>query len=60
MGVAVSRGLFDLDTPIANYGVLPEANFSLTGIDFFPNVTARHLLTQTSGVGKCMPGTCYT
>ena len=31
MGVAHSRGLFDLDTPLASYGVEPGANWSRRG-----------------------------
>jgi CubicO group peptidase (beta-lactamase class C family) len=46
MGVGVARGLYDLDTPIAQYGVRPGAIWNSTGVDFFPNITARHLLAQ--------------
>jgi CubicO group peptidase (beta-lactamase class C family) len=60
MGTAFSSGLFDLDTPIAKYGVLPAANWNLSGTDWFGKVTARHLLAQNSGRGKCEPGTCFT
>ena len=53
MGVAHAHGLFQLDTPLAAYGVQPRANWSRrAGIDHWPNVTARHLLTQTTGVGE--------
>ena len=47
IGAAVNRGLFDLDTPIQAYGVRPNANWSRAGTDFFPDLTARHLITQT-------------
>ena len=60
VGAAVHRGLFDLDTPIAKYGVKPQANWSVTGTDYFPAVTARHLLAQASGVGRVAPGSFYT
>jgi len=63
MGAAVQRGLFDIDVPIAKYGVKASkgANWTRTGtVDYFPNVTARHLLSQTSGVGLFEPGTAFT
>ena len=60
IGAAVHKGLFDIDTPIAHYGVKPQANWSVTGTDYFPQVTARHLLAQASGVGRVPPGTHYT
>ena len=64
MGVAHAQGLFDLDVPIAQYGVQrsPLANWSrnANGTDFYPLVTARHLLSQTSGVGRVRPGTAFT
>jgi len=62
IGVAVQHGLFDIDTPIMQYGVHPGkgSNWSRTGVDFFPNVTARHLLSQSSGGGSWFPGTALT
>jgi CubicO group peptidase (beta-lactamase class C family) len=30
------------------------------GVDFFPNVTARHLLSQSSGYGRVAPGTFFS
>jgi hypothetical protein len=33
---------------------------SVTGEDYFPKVTARHLLTQTTGVGNYAPGSQFT
>eukprot|EP01052_Picozoa_sp_SAG31_P030999 SAG31_NODE_3237_length_4508_cov_28.486278_3_plen_529_part_00 len=33
---------------------------SQTGTDYWPRVTARHLLTQTTGVGNYPPGTQFT
>ena len=57
IGAAITAGLFDLDTPMINYGVTPHANFSRTGVDFFPNLTARHTLAQNTGIGEFPPGT---
>jgi CubicO group peptidase (beta-lactamase class C family) len=51
MMTAASKGLFDLDTPLAHYGVAP-ANGSWPPY-WWPEVTARHLLTQTGG---CVTG----
>lgn len=51
MGAAAEAGLLDIDTPLAHYGVKPEANWSKTGVDYFPLVTARHILMQSSGQG---------
>ena len=48
--------IFDLDTPIQAYGGRPNANWSRTGTKLFPNLTARHLIPQTSGVGLFSPG----
>ena len=49
VGVAVRHGIVDLDTPIAEYGVTPQANWNITGVDWFPSVTLRTLLAQSSG-----------
>lgn len=57
MGLARDKGLFDLDATLASVGVVPRANWSREGVDWWPNVTARHLLTQSSGVGSARPGT---
>jgi CubicO group peptidase (beta-lactamase class C family) len=66
MGVLVQKGLLDIDRPIKQYGVKPKQylnhweNVSFlwnkTGVDFFDNVTTRHLLTQTNGYGLVPPG----
>ena len=58
--MAVTRGLIDLDKPLLEYGVAPAADWNRSGVDFYPKVTARHLLTQTSGVGEFEPGTRFT
>jgi CubicO group peptidase (beta-lactamase class C family) len=60
VGVAVTRGLIDLDRPLLEYGVPPAADWNRSGVDWYPKVTARHLLTQTSGVGEFEPGTRFT
>ena len=63
LGHAMQAGLVDLDVPLIQYGVTPlGANWSNNpnGTDFFPNVTARHLLAQASGVGRYAPGTALT
>ena len=54
LGVAVQHGLLDLDTPLVQYGVRPRGNWSVSGTDYFPEVTMRHLLTQSSGYGSPM------
>jgi CubicO group peptidase (beta-lactamase class C family) len=60
-GTAVTQGKLDLDKPLREYNVKPSANWSaVSGIDYFPNVTARHLLSQSSGYGRVPPGTFFT
>ena len=63
LGHAMQAGLVDLDVPLIQYGVTPlGANWSdnVNGTDWFPNVTARSLLAQASGVGRYAPGTALT
>eukprot|EP00755_Sulcionema_specki_P015208 Sspe_Gene.9600::Locus_3223_Transcript_2_2_Confidence_0.364_Length_3296::g.9600::m.9600 len=60
IGAAIKQGLFDLDIPLVQYGVVPKANWSRAGVDYYPQVTARHLLGQASGVGVFPPGTVST
>ena len=52
---AHTMGLYDLDTPIHTYGI-PDtfANWSdnKEKINYYPMITARHLLSQSTGVGK--------
>jgi CubicO group peptidase (beta-lactamase class C family) len=63
MGVAHRMGLFSLDTPIHTYGIPSSlANWSanINRTDYYPLITARHLLSQTSGVGKYPPATRFT
>ena len=60
VSAAIEQGLVDLDVPIAQYGVTPGANWSVSGVDYFPEVTLRHLLAQASGYGTLKPGTKMT
>lgn len=52
MGLAVQDGILDIDKPIKEYGVKPQAIWNASGPDYFNNVTIRHLLAQSSGYGK--------
>ena len=61
VGAAVQQGLFSIDVPLIKYGMSGKlVNWSKSGVDFFPNVTARHLLTQTTGAGLVPPGSALT
>jgi len=59
-GTLVQQGLLDLDKPLEQYGVPRNASWNLTGVDYWPTVTARHLLSQAGGYGKVPPGTFYS
>ena len=49
-------GLADLDTPIYKYGVTDDkADWNETGVDFFPQLTLRHLISQATGYGAPPP-----
>lgn len=52
VGTLVQRGLLDLDRPLESYGVPRNASWNDTGTDFWPQVTARHLLSQALA---CLP-----
>jgi CubicO group peptidase (beta-lactamase class C family) len=56
IGTAVTQGLLDLDKPLHEYGVKAAANWSVGGTDFFPQATARAILSQSSGYGRVAPG----
>lgn len=56
LGVAENQGLYDLDTPLEKYGVKPQASWG----KYWSLVTAKSLLSQTSGVGKVEPGKYFT
>ena len=62
VGAAVQRRLLGVDRPLAAYGVRPSAPtlWNRTGVDYWPNVTARHLLTQMSGYGLAAPGSLFS
>ena len=60
VGVAVQQGLVDIDTPIQHYGVTAQAPWNVSGVDYFPEVTLRHLMAQSSGYGTVKPGTKMT
>jgi len=58
IGVLVTQGKLDLDKPLAQYKVKPAAYWGEHQM-YWPAVTARHLLTHTSGLGKVPPGTQF-
>ena len=68
IGLLEYRGLVDLDTPIINYNVTRSqcspptscATWNSTGVDYFPNVTLRHVLSQATGYGRVEPGSFFT
>lgn len=60
VAVAIEKGLLDIDVPLVQYGVRPRGNWSVSGFDFFKELTMRHLLTQTAGYGIIKPGTRMT
>ena len=60
VATAIEQGLVDLDRPLHEYGVTPQANWSASGTDYFPRVTLRHLLAQSSGYGVVPPGSKMT
>ena len=60
LGVAVQQGLIDIDKPLRSYGVEPHGHWNTTGVDYFHNVTARNLLSMSSGYGVVPPGTRMT
>lgn len=61
-GSAVQDGLIDIDKPLVEYGVKPTTNFEYghSWGKFFPNVTTRTLLAQSSGYGVVEPGSEFT
>ena len=64
IGAAVQAGYVDIDRPLAQAGrsgsFLPSAAWNRTGVDFWPRVTPRHLLTQMGGYGLAEPGTLFS
>ena len=59
VGVLVTKHSLDLDSTLESHGVRPQADWG-PGNKYFPNVTIRHVLSQTSGVGKYEPGEAFT
>jgi CubicO group peptidase (beta-lactamase class C family) len=55
VGVAVTRGYLDLDVPVVRYGV----NTSIAG-RWSDVLNTRHLLAQSSGLGRVPPGDYFT
>lgn len=61
IGVAVSKGLLDIDRPVHEYGVSPLlADWNETGVDYFKQLTTRHIITQATGYGRVPPGSFFT
>lgn len=68
IGLLSYRGLVDLDTPIIKYNVTDTQcsppttcpTWNTTGVNYFPNCTLRHLLSQASGYGRVEPGSFFT
>ena len=48
-------GKLDIDRPLASYNVTPSAFWGHKQ-EYWPQITARHLITHTSGLGKGPPG----
>eukprot|EP00931_Biecheleriopsis_adriatica_P061276 TRINITY_DN36839_c0_g1_i1.p1 TRINITY_DN36839_c0_g1~~TRINITY_DN36839_c0_g1_i1.p1 ORF type:complete len:737 (+),score=133.65 TRINITY_DN36839_c0_g1_i1:81-2213(+) len=59
IGILVRSGKLDLDVPLARYNITPKASWGQNN-EYWPEVTARHLLSQTGGDGEYPPGTQYT
>ncbi|CAE7657292.1 unnamed protein product [Symbiodinium sp. CCMP2456] len=55
IGVLVTQGRLDIDRPLAEYKVKPSAYWG-DHDEYWPLITARHLMTHTSGLGKGPPG----
>lgn len=62
IGLAEYKGLLDIDKPIASYTNISDqlAVWNATGVNFFPQLTVRHLLSQASGYGRVSPGLFFT
>ncbi|CAE8598006.1 unnamed protein product [Polarella glacialis] len=60
LGVLVTKGQLDVDRPLADYGVQPSAKtYWGPNNQYWPQITARHLLTHTSGLGNGPPGLVF-
>eukprot|EP00039_Didymoeca_costata_P003159 m.65612 g.65612 ORF g.65612 m.65612 type:complete len:641 (-) comp11747_c0_seq2:99-2021(-) len=60
VGIAVTKGLVDLDTPVYKYGVPDVGIWNETGVSYYKQVTTRHILSMTTGYGRVPPGTFFT
>ena len=60
IGVAVTKGIFDLDTPLDDYGVKPRGLWAkgMQAAKYWPSVTARDILGQESGCTADAPFSC--
>ncbi|CAK9007789.1 unnamed protein product [Durusdinium trenchii] len=58
LGVLVTQGKLDIDRPLAQYKVKPAAYWG-EHQEYWPLITARHLMTHTSGLGKGPPGVTF-
>ena len=56
VGRAVTLGLIDIDKPLSEYGVVPAADWG----QWWPQITARIILSQTTGMGHVEPGKYFT
>ena len=56
VGRAVTLGLVDIDKPLSEYGVVPAADWG----KWWPQITARIVLSQTTGMGHVEPGKHFT
>lgn len=61
IGAAVQRKMLDIDRSLLSYNVTTDRSlWNRTGVDYWPQVTARHLLTQMSAYGLAEPGTLFS
>lgn len=56
VGAVAAKGYLDVDKTLESYGVEPQASWG----HYWPNITAKHLLAQTSGLGRVEPGKYFT
>ena len=61
-GVAVTKGLVRVDDTLQSLGVEPQGEWApgKSGAKWYPHVTVKNVLSQTTGVGKVKPGTSFT
>jgi len=56
VGIAVTKYGLDLDKPLAEYNVTPRADWG----PYWPRITTRHILAQTTGLGHAAPATTFS